>query len=111
MAPQLSEILGYESTSKAGAGTTAPTATAITSTLTIATTAGGQTALKLPANAPLMVPFMVKNTSATTALVFPPTDGQINGGTATTGSVNVAQNATRVFWRLSSTQWASFITA
>ncbi|TCL70538.1 hypothetical protein [Rhizobium sp. BK251] len=111
MAPEQAVRLGYTPSSKAGVGTTQPTATPITSNQTTVTTASGQTALKLPANAELMVPYIVKNTSSTTALIFPPTSGQINGGTATTGSVNLAQNAARLFLRLSSTQWASFITA
>lgn len=49
--------------------------------------------------------------SAVTGNVFPPTGGTINGGTATTGSVAIAQNTVRVFTRYDATKWFSILTA
>lgn len=62
------------------------------------TAVAGNTATKLPTMA--SGPITVRNTAATAValLVFPPTLGTINGGTATTGSFSVAQNKVAVFY-------------
>lgn len=111
MVPEQAVRLGFTDTTLAGIGTTQPTAAVIKSNLVTATTAVGQTAFVLPSNAELMVPYIVVNSSATAALIFPPTSGSINGGTVTTGSVSLAQNLARVFYRVSSTRWISFLAA
>lgn len=102
--------LGFTKSTKAGIGTAQSGAALITSNMTVATTAGGQTALLLPLVIEASGPVIIANFSATTALVFPQTGESINGGT-TNASVNIAQNASRVFFKVSATQWISFITA
>lgn len=110
MAPEQAVRLGYQNTAKAGVGTAQVGGTAITSNLTTATTASGQTAFVLPARAELMVPYIVVNTTATAALIFPPSGGAINAASAD-ASVSIAQNLARVFMRVSTTRWISFLAA
>jgi hypothetical protein len=74
-------------------------------------TAGGQTACVLPADAEILVPYLVQViTTSTTGLVFPPSGGKINAAAAD-ASVNVAQFLPRLFFRLTSTQWMSLLAA
>lgn len=75
----------------------------------LATTVGGQTAFRLPSNAEIGAPYFVLNSTATAALVFPPTSGTINAGAAD-ASVSIAQNLGRFFMRLSANRWVSFLT-
>lgn len=76
------------------------------------TTAGGATAIVLPANAELLVPYLTRVIAGgTTGLLFPNTGASINGGTATTGSVNIAAGQTRMTMRVGALDWLSFITA
>lgn len=105
--------LGFSAlTTLAGVGTAQSGGKAIPSSVNnvLATTAGGQTAFVLPSDAELEVPYMVTNSSSTTALVFPPSGGAINAASAD-ASVTVAQNLARLFIRKSSTRWVSFLTA
>ena len=55
------------------------------------TTAGGATAIQIPSTMPLGASFLVNNTSSTAALLFPPSAGTINGGSAD-ASLSIAQN-------------------
>lgn len=71
------------------------------------TTAGGATACTLPANAELGSTIEVYNISSTAGLVFPETGGQIDLGTATTGSVAIAQNRGRIFRKVADLQWVT----
>ena len=74
------------------AATTAQgTATALPGAFNVVTTSAGETGIRLPASYPAFTPLVVRVTSATTALLFPPTGVTINGGRAN-ASVNVAQN-------------------
>lgn len=79
-------------------GTDQTTAPLLINGINTATAAASNTAVILPSFA--AGPIVVRNTAATavTLLVFPPTLGTINGGTATTGSFSVAQNKVTVFW-------------
>ena len=89
------------------AGTTAGTATVLKKAQNnvAVTAAGGADSIKLPADADLMVPYIIYNPSGTTANVFPPTLGTINGGTATTGSIALTTLKAIVLYRYSSTGW------
>jgi hypothetical protein len=78
-------------TAVTGVGTAQVGAAALTGAFNIVTTASGQTAVVLPANYPAYTPLIVRVTSATAGLVFPPTGGTINGGSAN-ASLSVAQN-------------------
>lgn len=76
----------------------------------LATTSGGQTALVLPVTAEIGAPYYVTNSTATAAIVFPPVGGAINAAGAN-ASVSIATDLARVFIRLTSTRWISFLTA
>lgn len=78
------------------ASTALATATALKNGINVVTTAVGETAVLLPANSG--APVIVRVTSATAGLVFPPTVlGVINGGSAG-ASFSVAQNKPTVFY-------------
>jgi len=101
-------LLGASIGTLAGAGTTQGAATAIgTVNVVLATTASSQDSFVLPANAPLGWVVEFYNTSSTAANVFPDTGSSIDGGTATTGSVAVAQNKGRYLRKVSATAWKS----
>jgi hypothetical protein len=78
------------------AGTAQATATALTGSHNVLTTAAGETACVLPAKYPVGSPIVVRNNTATAALVFPPVGGAINGGSAN-ASFSVAQNKPTIF--------------
>lgn len=102
--------LGLSPTTAAGAGTAQATATAIAAgTLVTATTAGGQTAFRLPGGNP-GDQLLLRNSSSTAALVFPPTGGTINAAAAN-ASVSVAENLARAFVCVSPGVYISFLTA
>lgn len=102
-------LLGFTPVTLAGVGTAQSGAAAITTNFTLGTTAGGATAFVLPADAPLTVPYYFVNTSATAALLFPPTGGSINGGSAN-ASISVAQNQSVELFRTSTNAWYSVLT-
>lgn len=105
--------LGFSAlTTIAGAGTTQGAATAIPKDTNnvLATTAGGATALRLPSDAELNIPYVVTNSSSTAALIFPPTSGTINAQSAN-ASFSVSENQSAVFERLSATRWVAYSTA
>lgn len=106
----LANRLGNTPTTIAGVGTAAATAALIQTGLTNATTSSGQTAFIFNSSASLGRPFTFFCSTATTALVFPPTGGNFNGG-STDASFSVAQNKTAIFTRISSTAWCVNLTA
>ncbi len=99
-------------TTVAGVGTAQSGAGSIKkwTTNVLATTSSGQTALVLPSDAEIGQTFLVTNSTATAALVFPPSGGAINAAGAD-ASVSIAENLARTFTRLSSTRWVSFLAA
>jgi hypothetical protein len=75
------------------------------------TTASSQTACTLPSPAQgsaIDDQVIVYTLNSTAGTVFPDTGSQIDYGTATTGSVAIAQNRGRIFKRVSPTAWISF---
>lgn len=72
-------------------GTAQVGAASLPGAFNVVTTAVGQTAVVLPASYPAYTPLIVRVTSATAGLLFPPTGGTINGGSAN-ASVSCAQN-------------------
>lgn len=80
-------------------GTAQVGAAALTGAVNVLTTAAGQTAGVLPANASFGSPILVRVNTATAALIFPPTGGSINGGAAN-ASFSVAQNKPTAFFCL-----------
>ena len=105
-------LMGFQVTTAAGAGTATATATVLKkdSTAVTVTTASGQTAVRLPSDAPLMRPYLIRNSSSDAALIFPSTGGAINGG-STDGSFSVAQNKPTIFWRFSANVWVAILSA
>lgn len=111
MAPELALLDGFNPVTQAGVGTAQGGSVINEDTSWVnATTAGGQTAFTLPSAPVLYKPYVVRNTSSTTALVFPATGGAINAAGAN-NSVNVAQNLARIFIAVSATAWVSWVAA
>lgn len=97
-------------TTLAGVGTAQSGAAAIRTTNTTLTTSSGQTAAILPSDAELYLAHLVRNSSSTAGLVFPPSGATINAASAD-ASVSIAQNLARVFIRVGALTWISFLTA
>jgi hypothetical protein len=74
------------------------------------TTASGATACTLPAAPVIGSPYNVVVSSATTALVFPPSGGTIQGGSSN-ASFSVAQNKVATFIPMSATRWVATLSA
>lgn len=112
MVPEQALRLGFNSRSQNGAGTTQGTAAAIAkdTNLVLLNAQAGQAGAILPTTAELMVPYIVYNTGAAAATVYCPTGQTINGVAAATG-VAVAVNISRMFMRIDTTRWASWLAA
>lgn len=99
--------IGFEITSLTATGTTQGAGVAIPATygnlLVNLTTAGGQTAAVLPANAGIGDEVDINVITATAALIFPPSGGTIANKSAN-ASVSVAIGAR--FRKASATLWA-----
>ncbi len=111
--PEVARRLGASAlTSVTTAGTTQGTATAIPNGVNnvLLVTAGSQTGAILNSATELDLPIVVTNSTATTGVVYPPTGGAINSAAANAG-VNISQNESATFVRLSSTRWISWGTA
>lgn len=105
MPPALANLVGETIPAPvAAAGTSQAGATPLTGTINQVTTSAGQTAVLLPSTQPLGTAVHVYVSTATTALVFPPTGGNINEGAAN-ASFSVAQARTATFSRVSATKW------
>lgn len=102
--------VGFTVSSKTAAGTTQAAATLITTNLTLVTTAGGADSVRLPPTAIGDGPYIVAAISSTTAQVFPPTGGTIQGG-STDAAFNVAQNKTAMFFKTTATAWVVNLSA
>lgn len=112
MAPALGALDGYQIGAVTAAGTSSTTATDLgTNSLVAITTASSQTGVRLNASTPLGKPIVVNCLTSDSAVVFPPANGTINGGTATTGGLTVAQTKTAIFWRNDATKWFAILTA
>ncbi len=81
----------------AGATTAQATATLITHGVNLVTTDTSQTAFRLPASHAAGSPILVVNSSSGAALVFPPSGGKVNNGSAD-ASFSVAQNKPTLFF-------------
>lgn len=71
----------------------------------VETTGSASTGLKLPADAPLNVPYVIANLDTNAKLIYPPTDGQINGDTASTGTVPLTSRGTSTLIRTAVNKW------
>lgn len=100
--------LGYQVAAVAATGTTNADAAVLKTSQTLVTTTGAAaTGLKLPADAELGIPIIIANLDANAKLIYPPASGQINGDTATTGTVPLTARGTCIVVRIDTTNWAS----
>lgn len=102
--PALAALTGESVASITAVGTAQVGAAALTATINQVTTSAGQTAVVLPSGQPVATSVHVYVPSATAALVFPPTGGNINEGAAN-ASFSVAQARIASFVRVSPTKW------
>lgn len=103
---QLAILLGKNIVTLAGTGTTQALGKVIKANTVIMTTSGGATAFTLSANWLVGDSVQVFNTSATSALLYPPVGSAFDGG-STDASVTIPQNASRTFTRVTTTSWRS----
>lgn len=94
------------------AGTTQGTATLIPPSVTNVslTTAGSQTGAILSTSVPLEVAVVIRNSTSTTGVVYPPSGGSFNSGSANAG-FNVSQNESIIVTRKTQTLWSVISTA
>lgn len=101
--------LGYTVASVEALGSSAADATAIgkNSTLVLVTVGGASRGVILPSDAELGVPYVIGNISGTAALIYPPTSGQINGDTASSGTVPLTARGTTMCIRVDAINWVA----
>lgn len=110
MASELASRLGNTPATIAGVGTAQTGAAQLTSSMANLTTTGGATAFVFRSTTSLTRLFFLCNTSATTALIYPPSGGTIQGG-AQDAAFSLAQNKSAIIWRFSTTLWIPLLTA
>lgn len=105
--------LGYQIANVASAGTTNADATVLlkSQTLVVLTSTGASEGVKLPADAELGVEYIIGNTSGNALLLYPPASGQINGDTATTGTVPITARGTTRAIRTGTNAWLAVVGA
>jgi hypothetical protein len=110
---QAAEYIGASAlTTVTTAGTTQGTATLIPPSVTNVslTTAGSQTGAILSSSVPLERSVMVRNSTSTSGVVYPPSGGSFNSGSANAG-FTVAQNESIIITRKTTTLWSVVSTA
>lgn len=100
-----SVTLPVETVAAAGAGAVTATAATVYGII-VATGADGTKGIKLP-TAAAGKQVVVKNTVAQILKVYPGTSDKINGGTATTGSLNMAASTSAIFFAYDAENWFS----
>lgn len=106
LAPAAANRLGHNIKSVTGAGTSQSSGPTLEPwSVNLLTTASSQTACTLPAGAEVGSTVEVYNITSTAGLVFPETGATIDLGTATTGSVSIAQNRGRIFRKVADLTW------
>jgi len=105
-------ILGFPATppTLAGVGTTQVGAAAISQNMTILSTAGGATAFVMPAAVPGSGPFIVFNSTATSALVYPGASKTFNGGSAD-AALTLPTLRSLVIYKTDATNWIAAFNA
>lgn len=104
--------VGFAVSSLASAGTTsADAAQASASATLVLVTGAAASGIKLSADAELGVPYVYAGTDANAKLIYPPTGGQINGDTVTTGTVPLVARGTVMCIRVDNTNWVAVIGA
>ena len=106
--PELAGELGNLPQSVTAAGTTVGTATAFSQHLALVTAATSQTGVILPSGAKIGTPYYIIGVGTAAPVVYPPTSGTINAGSANAGLTLSGATATAILIRASSTAWYSF---
>ncbi len=109
MPPHQAEQLGGNPQVANGTGTSQTGAGKILTKNVELNTSGGQTAVILPSDAPIMTPYYIFNPDATTGLVFVPSGDTLAG--TLNGSVSVAQNKAAIIWQYKKDNWAYVLLA
>lgn len=104
MPPLQAQLVGNTVATVAGIGTTQGAAAPLLNNVSLLTTAGGATAFVISTIWAIGDSITVFNTTSTAALIFPPSGGNINGG-STDASVSLAQNNAATYLRVSSVEW------
>ncbi len=93
------------------AGTTATDATLLKPDQDLISLTGtGSDGVKLSSTTPLACPIFISCISGG-GIVYPPTSGQLNGGTATTGGITVATAKSAIAVRFSTNAWFFLLSA
>lgn len=106
---QAAKRIGFTLGTLTTAGTTAADATAANAIANLVTVSSGGASegLILSSSAELGVPFIYANSSANALLIYPPTGHQINGDTASSGTVPLTARGTSILIRTDATNWVS----
>lgn len=100
--------VGFQTGTITGGGALPADANVIPATATLVSVTGGtlNSGIKLPASAELGVPYVIAHLGANNILIYPPTGGQINGDTATTGTALLLSRSAAMCMRIDSVNWA-----
>lgn len=106
---EAAQRLGFVVASVITAGSSASDATVLgkAATLVLVDTGGASQGVKLPSDAELGIPYVLGNISSTAALIYPPTSGQINGDTASSGTVPLTARGTTICIRVDNVNWVA----
>ncbi len=91
------------------AGTTQATATALTASVNVITTAGASSGVRL-SNTEISDEYEILNLGANAVTVYPPTNGQINA-IAANGGFTLATNTAVKVKKFTATRWMAFLSA
>lgn len=102
--------LGNRTQSVTGTGTAQTGGAAILSEghIALVTAASSQTAVVLPSGAKIGTPYFIVGVGSAAPIVYPPSGGTINAGSANAGLTLSAATATAILVRASTTAWYSF---
>lgn len=106
----LATLLGNTPGTLAGTGTAQTGATQITTSMAKLTTTGGATAFVFRSTSTITRLFFLYNSSATTALIYPPSGGTIVG-LSQDAAFSLAQNKSVIFWRYDANTFVANLTA
>jgi hypothetical protein len=110
----MAEALGNQPNALGCTGTAQATAAVIKTTNTELVPSSANTGAILQASAKVGTPYFLFNSQSTSAVVYPPTGGAMNG--TTNGGFTIAQNKAAILWQFKTTtssvdSWAALLTA
>ncbi len=108
--PAQARRLGFNPTTLAGVGTAQVGAAAISQNMTTVTATGGATAFVMPADIPGGGPFIIYNSSGTSALIYPGAGKTFNGGSAD-AALTLPTLRSLMIHKTDATNWTAFFNA